>query len=82
MQELKAKTLREYTFFWLKFKEFCSSKGLNPDNIVDEYREAKYQDMRTYEGFLHKWQDVIRAYYMWLKRQDYTPELFSNFWRH
>ena len=73
------KTLRAYTFFWLKFKEFCSSRGLNPDNVVDEYREAKYQDMRTYERFLDKWQDVIRAYYMWLKRQDYTPGTVLKF---
>jgi len=67
------RTLKTYTFCWLKFKEFCSSRGLNPDNIVDEYREAKYQDMRTYERFIEKWEDLVRAYYIHLKKGNFTP---------
>jgi len=72
------KTRETYMFYWKNFAAFCSQRGLNAYNIVDDYRTVKYQDVRKREKFLEKWQDTIRAFYTWLKRKGFAPLTIKN----
>jgi len=65
-------------FYWRNFVDFCSQRGLNAYNIVDDYRTVKYQDVYKREKFLEKWQDTIRAFYTWLKRKGFAPLTIKN----
>ena len=72
------KTRESYMFYWRNFVDFCSQRGLNAYNIVDDYRTVKYQDVYKREKFLEKWQDTIRAFYTWLKRKGFAPLTIKN----
>jgi len=72
------KTRESYLFCWRNFMSFCRQRGLDAENIVEDYRTVKYQSFQDRERFLDAWQDTIRAFYTWLRKKGFAPLTVKN----
>jgi integrase len=71
------KTRDSYLFLWENFAEFCRKRGKDPLKLVDDYRAVKYLGEAQREKFLEEWQDLLRAFYSWLKPK-FAPLTVKN----
>jgi len=75
----KEKNRNEYLAMLKIFSDFCQERGMDFQNIVDDYRNAKYAGAREEQMFLDKWNDLIKRYATFLKNRatqrggKYTP---------
>lgn len=57
------------------FVEYCQSQGKEFFRIVDDFRELKFKHSIAKEVFIEEWEDMIRGFKTWMKRQ---PDRFAS----
>jgi integrase len=72
-----SKTRDSYLWCWDRFNVFCRTREKEPVSLVDDYRAARKQGETEKDTFLEEWQDVLRAFFPWLKKR-YAPLTLKN----